>query len=276
MAKLSEMPAPTLPLSGLELVPALEGGGIDGNVAIPLLAYGQLPRGAVLKLRVPMLADLSGTADADPGAGKMRWNNAAPASATQIFIDDVDGDSADISAALAALGVGGFVYVQASGATDRRDAWQKWQVGAVTDAVGYTKVSVSLQASAGAFVADEAVELTLQQPTPSPGVDRNVVSVLSISSGVVTVDCALGDYFTLALTANVTGWVFTNVLPGCSLLIRITQDSTARTVAWPASFDWAGAVASTVSTSSGARDLLAISTFNAGADWCATLGKAFA
>ena len=109
--------------------------------------------------------------------------------------------------------------------------------------------------------------------------DRSVVSALSISSGVVNIDCALGDYFTLALTANVTSITFSN-LPasghGASLMVRITQDSTPRTVAWPASFKWAGGSAGAVSTGSGAKDVLGITTFDAGTAWNATLAKAFA
>lgn len=107
--------------------------------------------------------------------------------------------------------------------------------------------------------------------------DRSTVTALSSSSGVVNIDCSLGDYFTLALTENVTSITFSN-LPGAgkgaSLMLRITQDSTARTVAWPSSFRWAGGVAGSVSTGSGAVDVLAISTFDNGTKWDATLSKA--
>ena len=110
------------------------------------------------------------------------------------------------------------------------------------------------------------------------GTDMSTVTALTISSGVVDIDCSLGDYFTLALAANVTSITFSN-LPaaghGASKLVRITQDSTARTVAWPASFKWAGGTAGAVSTASGAVDVLAISTFDAGTTWRATLAKSF-
>ena len=59
-------------------------------------------------------------------------------------------------------------------------------------------------------------------------------------------------------------------------MIRITQDSTPRTVGWPASFKWAGGVPGAVSTASGAVDVLAITTFDNGTNWQATLAKAFA
>jgi hypothetical protein len=107
---------------------------------------------------------------------------------------------------------------------------------------------------------------------------RNDVSALA-TSGSVTVDYALGDYFTIGLTGNVTAWSFTNMPgsgKGATLMIRITQDSTPRTVAWPASFRWAGGVAGVVSIGSGAVDLLAITTFDNGTTWDATLAKAFA
>lgn len=71
--------------------------------------------------------------------------------------------------------------------------------------------------------------------------DRRGVTALASSSGVVDIDCELGDYFTLALTENVTSITFSNEPDeGGSLMIRITQDSTPRTVAWPASFKWSG------------------------------------
>jgi len=272
MPKISEMAAPAA-LTGLELIPGLQG---SDNTGMPLLALGALPRGTVLQLRKPFAADLSATADADPGAGKLRWNNAAPASATILYIDNAATDTTDISAAWAALQVGGFLYVQGSADGTHRGNWQKWQVTSITAATGYAKLGVSLQASAGAFADTDAVELTLQQPTPSPGVDRNTVNAVSVSSGVATVDCSLGDYFTLSPTANLTGWTFANVPPACSMMIDITQYSTPVTVAWPASFKWAGGSVGAVSTAAGAKDLLAITTFDGGATWRATLAKAFA
>jgi hypothetical protein len=107
---------------------------------------------------------------------------------------------------------------------------------------------------------------------------RNDVTALSSSSGVVDVDYSDGDYFTLTLTENVTSITFSN-LPGsgkgATLALRITQDSTPRTVAWPASFDWSGAAPS-VSTGAGDVDLLIITTFDNGTAWMANLAKDYA
>jgi len=275
MPRISQMPPPG-PLSGLELTAILQGGGPDANVGVPILAYGNLPRGAVIVLRAPMTADMAATADADPGAGLLRWDNADPDLAATLYIDDVDGDAADLAAVLATLNVGGFVYVQGAADTDARDNWQKWQVTSVTDASGYTKVGVSLQGSGGAFTDTDLLELTVQQPSPVVGEDRSTVTAVVPSAGVATVDCALGDYFTLAPIANVTGWTFQNVPQGCSILIKFTQDATPRTVAWPASFRWVGGTDGVVSSGAGAIDMLALTTHDGGATWLVTLAKGFA
>lgn len=276
MPKISELRPPTFPLSGLELLVALQGGGSDdANVGLPSLAVSGLPTGAVLCLRSSMNMDLSSTSDSDPGPGNLRLNNATPSSTTYLYVDDVDVDASDLSALWSEADPGGYIYLQACETSERRDVWAKWQFSSVVDATGYAKFNVSFQAGEGAFVDGEPVELTIQQPSPSPGVNRNIVTALSIIGGVVTVDCSLGDYFTLALTANVTGWAFINVPPGCTPMIEITQDSTPRTVAWPSSFKWAGGTAGVVSTASGAEDMLALTTFNIGSTWRVTLGKDF-
>jgi hypothetical protein len=109
------------------------------------------------------------------------------------------------------------------------------------------------------------------------GSNRNNVTALSIASGVVDIDYSDGDYHTLALTANVTSLTFSN-LPGsgkgASLIVLLTQDSTARTFAFPASFKWEGGSVPSISTGSGVKDLLAISTLDNGTTWHATLSKA--
>lgn len=111
------------------------------------------------------------------------------------------------------------------------------------------------------------------------GTGRKTATAITSVGNVLTVDHALGDYFTLALSEDITSWSITN-LPGSgfgtTLMFRITQDSTPRTVAWPASFLWAGGVAGAVSTGSGDVDVLAITTFDNGTTWMATLAKEFA
>jgi len=115
------------------------------------------------------------------------------------------------------------------------------------------------------------------QPESSAG--RSASSVVASSAGVVNLDYSLGDYFTLALSEDVTSITFSN-LPGsgkgATLMLRVTQDASPREVAWPASFKWVGGTAGEVSTDAGAIDVLAITTFDNGSTWMATLGKGFA
>lgn len=267
MPRLSEMPAPDFPLSGLELVPVLQGAGLPGNRGVPILAYGHLPRGAVLALRRPVFADMSATVDADPGAAAVRWDNADPDAAAMLYINDVDDDAGDLSVALAGLAVGGHVYLQGAPVASR-DNWQKWEVTSITAASGYTKVGVSLQASNGVFADVDQLELTVQQPDPLA--DGDVVGPASstdghyalfdgttgkllkdggppaqahntttaLTSGVtVTVDLSLGDFFTLTLAHNAT--IAFSGHPGSgkgfSVRLKVTQDVTgSRTLTQPA------------------------------------------
>lgn len=275
MPRLSDMPPPG-PLTGLELTPLLQGGGLDGNVGVPILAYGALPRGAVLLLRTPMVADLSATSDADPGAGNVRWNHATPASATEIYISKTDADAGDIASQLLTVTLGGYLYLQSAGAGDAedRDILQKWQVATVDDETGYVRVGVVLVASSGSMIADDPVELTVQQPAPSPGIDRNVVTAAASASGVLTIDAALGDYFVTTLTENITSWSLNNVPQACTLSVRIMQDaSTARTVAFPASFLRRGGGDFTMPATLGARHRLIMTTDDYGTTWDVELAE---
>lgn len=129
------------------------------------------------------------------------------------------------------------------------------------------------------IVAGTGVAVDSTDPAnPIVSVDNDVTAATS-TSGVLTIDCAASDYFTHALDENVTSWSITN-LPGsgkgATKMIRFTQDSTPRTVAWPASFRWAGGTPGVISTGSGAIDTLAITTFDNGTTWIATLANGFA
>jgi len=106
------------------------------------------------------------------------------------------------------------------------------------------------------------------------GPDRSIVTAVTSSGGVLALNYALGDYFTVSLTENITLITFSN-LPGsgkgCSLMLRITQDSTPRTVAWPGSFVFTSGSEDAVATGSGDVSIMAISTFNNGTVWHATM-----
>ena len=111
-------------------------------------------------------------------------------------------------------------------------------------------------------------------------VRKNASTAVSSASGVLALNASLGDYFTITLTENVTSITFSN-LPGASygttLMLQITQHaSSPKTVAWPSSFKWVGGAAGTVSAVNSAVDVLAITTFDNGTTWRATLANGFA
>lgn len=274
MTSISELSKPAT-LTGAERLPALQ--DVEA-VGLPLFALGpSLPRGAVVALQLAMTADLSATSDADPGAGKVRWNHATQASATVLYVDDVDTEVSptDVAALIAALADNGFLYLHGVGKDDR-GKWQKWRVDSVEDATGYSKLSVTHLASGDAFEADDAVHLSLQQPNPAAGVDRGVVTLVSSVAGVITLDASVGDYFTVVLDENVTDIEVENAPAGFAISLRIEQDAgTPRTVAWPGNFNWSGAPPA-VSTEASARDRLFLCSDDAGATIDAVLQKGLA
>jgi hypothetical protein len=101
------------------------------------------------------------------------------------------------------------------------------------------------------------------------------VTTISSSAGTVTVDCSLGNFYTLQLTENVTSWTFTNVPAGLKIQIQIKQDTTVRTVSWPALFDWPNGVVGSVSTTANAVDLLELTTLTGGVNFLVNLNKNF-
>jgi hypothetical protein len=150
-----------------------------------------------------------------------------------------------------------------------------------TDTAGWAVTAGALASVAwGSITGTLSAQTDLQAALDAKAAKARAVNALSISSGVVNIDCSLGDYFTLALSANVSSVTFSN-LPASgfaqTIMVRITQDaSSAKTLAFPSSFKWAGGSLGVVSTTLGAIDVLAITTFDQGTSWRATLGKAFA
>ena len=87
------------------------------------------------------------------------------------------------------------------------------------------------------------------------------------SSGSATFNLQDSTNFTLALSENITTMTFSN--PAASgrvsaFTMKVTQDSTARTITWPTSVDWPNGNAPTLSTTSGAIDVFVFFTHDGG------------
>ena len=125
--------------------------------------------------------------------------------------------------------------------------------------------------------------------TPAISIDENQVMKATSysdsyiaptsSSNATTINCRGGNYFKHTLSENTT---FTFSHPpasgtGYSFILHLIQDSSARTVTWPSSVDWASATAPTISTGSGDDDFFVFATSDGGTIWYGfTAGQAMA
>lgn len=102
----------------------------------------------------------TGTADADPGAGKIRANDADLSSATILYVSKTNRAGSDIAARLLELGSATKDAADAIILTKSADETQaSFEVSSVADATGYVKVTVANHAGATAFSAADAVSL---------------------------------------------------------------------------------------------------------------------
>jgi len=94
-------------------------------------------------------------------------------------------------------------------------------------------------------------------------------TVITSSSNAATLNLTDGDNFTHTLTENVT-YTFSN--PAASgkvsaFSLKVTQDTTARTITWPSSVDWAAATAPTLTATSGGVDVFVFVTYDGGTNY---------
>jgi hypothetical protein len=157
---------------------------------------------ASISIGLRMTADLSATTDADPGAAKVRWNNATQGSATQLYIDDVDTAGFSLTGLWPALDPGCFAYIQKE--TDA-DVWAIWDITAVADLTGYVRLTGTVLAKGNNFLANDPIKMTLQSgpgagatlsnftegvSTTSPNASTPVVR-LSANNAAANVDHAI-------------------------------------------------------------------------------------
>lgn len=94
-------------------------------------------------------------------------------------------------------------------------------------------------------------------------------TVVTSSSNAATLNMRDGTNFTHTLSENVT-YTFSNAASSgyvSSFTLKVIQDSTARTITWPGSVDWASATAPTLTTTSGGVDVFCFITYDGGTNW---------
>ena len=93
-------------------------------------------------------------------------------------------------------------------------------------------------------------------------VKGNVV-VLTTAASATTMDCSLGNFFTLAMpSGGFTNLTATNITAGQTISVKITQNATPSTITFAATVDFEGGTAFAVSTSAGEVDVMTFISFD--------------
>ena len=139
-------------------------------------------------------------------------------------------------------------------------------VTATTAEINYLDVTTLGTSEANKAVTSDANGVTKFDN----GIQEESTAVTS-SSNAATLNLRDGSVFTHTLSENVT-YTFSNPAASgyaSSFTLKVTQDSSARTITWPGSVDWAAATAPTLSTGSGDVDVFVFLTVDGGTTYYA-------
>lgn len=154
----------------------------------------------------------TGTADANPGSGKLRLNNANPALATAAYVSDLNADGASIE--------GWFQSFDDVGSSSRRGTWLIFDIanpgvnfryyavsGTVTDASPYQKITIAAIAGAGSFTANTQLGQTFVPAgatgTVASGADIDMLGFALLNAG--RIDLGTGGQTDTSLTRHAAG-----------------------------------------------------------------------
>jgi hypothetical protein len=101
-----------------------------------------------------------------------------------------------------------------------------------------------------------------------------VVTAPTISTGTLVLDLENGNVFDVALNANITTLTISNPPTSGragSFTLVLTADGTPRSVTWGAAVKWPDGAAPTLTSTNGKKDVIVMTTFNAGTDWLAVV-----
>lgn len=125
-------------------------------------------------------SDTESTADSDPGAGLMKWNNATQGSATKLFFDNTTLDTVTITSFFAALGSDALLFLQQA---DDPSRWQLWEIDSFVADSGYYDFSVTLFAKSVADIEDAKTVLCDFKRGGTGGGSTQGLHQLSIPAG---------------------------------------------------------------------------------------------
>ena len=122
-----------------------------------------------------------------------------------------------------------------------------------------------------------AVSLAASSTITTPTITglNEVKTAPTISSGVLALNCALGNVFHVSLNAAITSITFSNIPASGTaygLTLAFTADGTARAVTWPAAVKWSGGTAPTLTSTNAKVDIFVLTTWDGGTTWYAMVG----
>jgi len=125
-----------------------------------------------------------------------------------------------------------------------------------------TNIAMAIDSSANTDFGDKVIS--------KPEIkDYSETKTALSAAASVAIDIENGNVFTITPDQNTT-FTFTNPSAtgnSCAFTLVWTQDSSDRTISWPASVDWAGGSAPDVTSGSGKRDVYTFFTMDAGTIW---------
>lgn len=175
-----------------------------------------------------------------PAALTAADTGAIPASLIDAKGDVIVGTAADTAARLA-VGADGQVLTADSG-----------EAGGVKWAAAAVPPHKTTHATGG---SDALTAADISALSDSGG-GKDVVSSLGALTGTVSINLANGNSFYGTLNGNTT-FTMTGFTAGkeCQFVLSVTQDSTPRSITWPAAVKWPFGSVPAISTGSGSRDI---------------------
>lgn len=168
------------------------------------------------------------------------------------------------------------VWNDRAGADPRANPGAIWQEGQIKIYLNAGRYNIVASNGSDSKTWNDVIIVDPDAGGGGGGSDRRTVTAVTSVGGVVTVNLALGDLFTLNMTEDVTGWVFTNkpgTGKGGSIMIRVTQGSPARTLALPVGSEWTDGSATALDAADGQAHVLAMTSFDNFSTVDATMAK---
>ena len=196
---------------------------------------------------------------------EVKTNKVSPATGTAFTLGD-SGDTFTLPSG-ATMTITGALALDATKIADGSVTSTEFQYINTLASNAQTQITARLPLSGGTMSGET---IFADQLVTRPEIkDYSETKAALSAAATVDIDLEDGNVFTLTADQNTT-FTFSNPSPtgkSCAFTLIWTQDSSDRTIAWPASVDWAGGSAPDVTSGSGKIDIYTFFTMDAGTIW---------